>query len=46
MAIPLTERMSLTSERAKRMRENETFSYMKNLDGLSGADTQIDGREM
>ena len=46
MVIPLAERISATNERAKRMKDNETFFYMKSIEGLSGAHTQIDGREM
>ena len=46
MVIPLEERISATNERAKRMKDNETFFYMKSIEGLSGAHTQIDGREM
>ena len=46
MVISLAERISATNERARNMKENETFFYMKSIEGLSGAHTQIDGREM
>ncbi len=46
MAIPLAERVSATNERARNMKENETFFYLKSIEGQSGAHAQIDGRDM
>ncbi len=46
MAISLEQRIEETNERAKRMKENESFFYLKSIEGSSGAHTRIEGREM
>ncbi|HNR65294.1 MAG TPA: aminotransferase class I/II-fold pyridoxal phosphate-dependent enzyme [Atribacterota bacterium] len=46
MAISLEQRIEETNERAKRMKENDSFFYLKSIEGSSGAHTRIEGREM
>lgn len=46
MTIPLEQRIRETNERAERMKENETFFYLKRIEGSSGAHTQVEGRDM
>jgi glycine C-acetyltransferase len=46
MVIPLEQRIRETNERARRMKENKSFFYLKSIEGISGARTQIEGREM
>ncbi len=46
MTVSLEQRIKETNERAKRMKDNNTFFYMKSIEGASGARTTIDGREM
>lgn len=46
MSITLEHRIKITNERASRMKENDTFFYLKSVEQLNGARAQIDGREM
>ena len=46
MEIPLEQRIKESIERARVMKENDTFFYLKSLDGSSDAHTRIGGRDM
>lgn len=46
MTISIEERIKETNERARRMKENKSFFYLKSIEGSSGARTWVDGREM
>ncbi len=46
MVKSLDQRIKEANDRAEKMKETDTFFYMKSIDGASGARTTIDGREM
>ncbi len=46
MTISLEQRIKETNERVGRMKQNNSFFYLKRIEGASGARTCIDGREM
>jgi len=46
MTISLEQRIKETNERANGMKQNNSFFYLKSIEGASGARTNIDGREM
>ena len=46
MSIALEQRIAETNERARKMKENDSFFYLKSVEELNGARAQVDGREM
>lgn len=46
MSVSLEHRIKETIDRAKRMKESDSFFYMKSIQGASGSRTFIDGKEM
>ncbi len=46
MATPIEQRIKETNERARRMKEDKSFFYLKSIEGSSGARTWVEGREM
>lgn len=46
MAISLEQRIKETNERAERMKELDSFFFLKSIGRLSGAHTQVDGKDM
>lgn len=46
MPVPLEQRIREANVRARRMKDNDSFFYLKIIEGSSGARTNVDGREM
>ena len=46
MSVSLEQRIRETNERVRKMKENNSFFYLKRIEGASGARTCIEGREM
>ena len=46
MSVTLEQRIRETNERARKMKENDSFFYLKSVEDLDGARAKVDGREM
>ena len=46
MFVTLEQRIRETNERARKMKENDSFFYLKSVEDLDGARAKVDGREM